>query len=120
MATTLKIETVVELGITDTLDPGKMEPAKVYGSDETKLVDGKPVFPVRGVFAADEKGYAVNVYVKLRNKPTAPIIATPFAPKRIELVNPVATVFVANNHRIAYSVVADSVHAVDDGEKAAK
>lgn len=89
------------------IDPDTLEPAKAYQSEDTKLVDGHPVYRLPDLYVKDGQ-YKASISIKVFNKPTEKIPGLTY----IQLVGKVEiTPFIMNN-RIAYSVVADGVEVV--------
>lgn len=71
----MKFRTVdLEAAAVNAIDPGRIRPA-VDEDGTLRLVDGRPVYPVRGVTVRDETGLAVNSTVRVLVAPTAPIPA---------------------------------------------
>lgn len=97
----------LKIAALEDIDPSTLEPAKAYQSEETKLVDGKPIYRLPDLYVKDGE-YKASISIKVFNKPSEKIPGLTY----IQLVGAVEiTPFIMNN-RIAYSVVADSVEAV--------
>ena len=97
----------LKIAALEDIDPSTLEPAKVFQSEETKLVNGRPVYRLPDLYVKDGD-YKSSISIKVFNKPSEKIPGLTY----IHLTGTVEiTPFIMNNH-IAYSVVADSVEAV--------
>ena len=97
----------LKIAALEDIDPDALEPAKAYQSEETKLVDGKPVYRLPDLYVKDGQ-YKASISIKVFNKPSETIAGLTY----LNLVGKVEiTPFIMNN-RIAYSVVADGVEVV--------
>ena len=97
----------LKIAALEDIDPSTLEPAKVFQSEEVKLVDGKPVYRLPDLYVKDGQ-YKAAISIKVFDKPSETIPGLTY----IHLTGTVEiTPFIMNNH-IAYSVVADSVEAV--------
>lgn len=97
----------LKIAALEDIDPSTLEPAKVFQSEETKLVDGKPVYRLPDLYVKDGQ-YKASISIKVFNKPVEKIAGLTY----INLTGTVEiTPFIMNN-RIAYSVVADGVEVV--------
>lgn len=94
----------LKIAALEDIDPAGLEPAKVYQSEDTKLVDGKPIYRLPDLYVKDGD-YKAQISIKVFDKPSETIPGLTY----INLVGKVEiTPFIMNN-RIAYSVVADGV-----------
>lgn len=97
----------LKIAALEDIDPDALEPAKVFQSEETKLVDGKPVYRLPDLYVKDGQ-YKASISIKVFNKPSEKIPGLTY----INLTGTVEiTPFIMNN-RVAYSVVADGVEVV--------
>lgn len=94
----------LKIATLEDIDPSTLEPAKAYQSEETKLVDGRPVYRLPDLYVKDGN-YKAAISIKIFNKPTEKIEGLTY----INLVGKVEITPYIMNNRIAYSVVADSV-----------
>lgn len=94
----------LKIATLEDIDPDALEPAKAYQSEETKLVDGRPVYRLPDLYVKDGN-YKAAISIKVFDKPTEKIPGLTY----INLVGKVDIIPYIMNNRIAYSVVADSV-----------
>ena len=94
----------LKIATLEDIDPDALEPAKAYQSEETKLVDGKPVYRLPDLYVKDGD-YKASISIKVFTKPTEKIAGLTY----INLVGKVEITPYIMNNRIAYSVVADGV-----------
>lgn len=97
----------LKIAALEDIDPSTLEPAKAYQSEETKLVDGRPVYRLPDLYIKDGD-YKANVSIKIFTKPTEKIPGLTY----ITLTGKVEITPYIMNNRIAYSVVADGVEVV--------
>lgn len=88
----------------DAIEPDEIRPAT--GADGVlRVVDGAPVYPLRGVMVRDADGQAIKASsVRVRTAPTSPIPALSV----VRCVDCVVTPWVRDG-RVAISVLADHV-----------
>jgi hypothetical protein len=94
----------LKIAALEDIDPAGLEPAKVYQSEEVKLVDNKPVYRLPDLYVKDGD-YKASISIKVFTKPTEKIPGLTY----INLTGTVEITPFLMNGRIAYSVVADGV-----------
>lgn len=97
----------LKIAALEDIDPSTLEPAKVFQSEETKLVNGQPVYRLPDLYIKDGD-YKANVSIKIFNKPVEEIAGLTY----ITLTGKVEITPYIMNNRVAYSVVADGVEVV--------
>jgi hypothetical protein len=95
------------------IDPSVMEPVKVYEKDHKtdadKLVDGHPVYALRGVVVVENDHQSQGVFVRIKNLPDAVIPAG----SSLRLTGSVSIAhFVNSAGRLGVSITADGVEVL--------
>ncbi|BDR52122.1 hypothetical protein KIM372_00290 [Bombiscardovia nodaiensis] len=97
----------IEVVTLEELDPATMEPAKEFGTDDLKKVDGKSVYALRGVAVKVDGRIDKSATIKVLAKPAAKI---PELTKARLTGSVVVTPYLADgSRRIGYSVMADGI-----------
>lgn len=106
----------IELVTLETIDPAGLEPAKEFGTDQVKMIDGKASYALRGVAVKIDGRIDKSVSVKVINKPAAVI---PELTKARLTGSVTITPYLADgSRRIGYSIIADGVEAEKTGARA--
>ena len=100
--------TDLDFYVMEEVDPAVLEPAKAYGTDDTQVVDGAPVYRLPALYVKDEGRTSKNITVKFRAKPAEKIPEL----TKIRLTGTVVITPWLNGKRIAYSLLADGMEIV--------
>lgn len=100
--------TDLDFYVMEEVDPAVLEPAKAYGTDDTQVVDGAPVYRLPALYVKEDGRASRSITVKFRQKPSTTIPEL----TKIHLVGNVIITPWLNGKRIAYSLLADGMEIV--------